>query len=361
MQRNMERIIAIDIKPFSIACRPFVISLGTLYEAPNIMVRIKTASGIVGYGEGSPFPMIASETQASCIAIGKDFANILLDKNALDIADNMQLLHKYIPHAYTTKSTFDMALHDIAAQHYQKPLYHFLGGAVKPLVTDETIVIGSAEEMAERAKILVDKGIAFIKIKLGKGMPQDDINRVKAIRAVTPPHILLRLDANQGWTVTDAIHILQELHDCNVQYCEQPVAYYDVKGLKKVKQESPIKIMADESCFIARDAEELIAQEACDYINIKFAKCGGILEATQIAQIAAKANMPCMLGGMIESRLALTANAHFAMTHNIIQFYDLDLCFPHTENPIEGGVVFENNYTIHVSDSIGIGAKPIIF
>jgi L-Ala-D/L-Glu epimerase len=355
----MESIVSVSIKPFSIACSPFVISLGTLYEAPNVLVCIKTESGIVGYGEGSPLPMIASETQASCLAIGNDFANMLIGKDALDIAGNMKLLHQYVPHAYTTKSAFDMALYDIAAQYNKQPLYTYLGGVAKPLVTDETIVIGSPTEMAERAVTLVEKGVSFIKIKLGKGNAQDDIDRVKAIRAVTPNTILLRLDANQAWTVQNAITILHALHDCNIQYCEQPVAYYDIAGLKKVTHESPIKIMADESCFVARDAVRLIDENACDYLNIKFAKCGGILEATNIATIAAKANMPCMLGGMLESRLALTANAHFAMAHPIIQFYDLDLCFPHMENPIRGGIRFENNYTIHVNDAIGIGATPV--
>jgi L-Ala-D/L-Glu epimerase len=349
-------ITKIEVSAFSIPCTPFVISLGTLYEAPNVLVKIFTTDGIIGYGEGSPFPMIASETQASSIAIGNDFANILKGKNACAIADCMQLLHNYVPHCYTTKSAFDMALHDIAAQKAGEPLYKFLGGTKKTIVTDETIVIGTPQEMAARATVLVTKGISFIKIKLGKGSIEDDIARVKAIRAVTPAHVLLRLDANQGWTVQDAIKLLTAVADCNVQYCEQPVKYFDIDGLRTVKQNSPVKIMADESCFTSRDAQLLIDNNACDYINIKFAKCGGILEATAIAATAQKANMPCMLGGMIESKLALTANAHFAMAHPILQFFDLDFCMPHTTDPVSGGVTFQNNYTIHLPDAPGIGA-----
>jgi L-Ala-D/L-Glu epimerase len=347
----------ITVSAFSIPCRPFVISLGTLYEAPNVLVKITTQEGLIGYGEGSPFAMIASETQASSIAIGNDFAKILIGKDAVDILGCMQLLHQYVPHCYTTKSAFDMALHDIAAQQAQQPLYQFLGGTLKEIITDETIVIGTPEAMAERAKEMLAKGINFIKIKLGKGTIQNDIDRVLAIRAVLPQPILLRLDANQAWTVSDSITLLEAVADCNVQYCEQPVKYYDYAGLKTVKDNSPIKIMADESCFIARDAERLINEAACDYINIKFAKCGGILEATKIAAVAAKANMPCMLGGMIESKLALTANAHFAMAHPIIQFFDLDFCMPHTEDPVKDGVIFKDNYTILLPKAFGIGAS----
>jgi L-Ala-D/L-Glu epimerase len=353
----MQTISKVEVLPLSIPCTPFVISLGTLHQAPNVLVKIYTTQGLVGYGEGSPFPMIASETQASSIAIGKDFATLLINKNALNIADCMAALHQFVPHCYTTKSAFDMALHDIAAQHNQQPLYKFLGGVNKTFITDETIVIGTPEEMAAKAQLLVQKGISFIKIKLGKGSPQNDIERVQAIRAVVPNHILLRLDANQGWSVNHAIEILNALANCNVQYCEQPVKYNDFEGLKKVKNNSAIKIMADESCFTNLHAQQLIAMEACDYINIKFAKCGGILEATLIAQTAAKANMPCMLGGMLESKLALTANAHFAAAHDIIQFYDLDFCFPHTQNPVQGGVEIKNNYTLHLPQSSGIGAS----
>jgi L-Ala-D/L-Glu epimerase len=352
----MQIILKVDVYPFSIPCTPFVISLGTLYEAQNVLIKITTEAGLIGFGEGCPFPMIASESQASSLAIANDFAKILIGKNALDIEDCMAALHQFVPQCYTTKSAFDMALYDIAAQNAGLPLYKFLNGENKTFITDETIVIGTPKEMAQRAETLVEKGAQFIKIKLGKGTADDDIERVKAIYAVVPQNIKLRLDANQGWNVANSIYILNALENCNVQYCEQPVKYYDFEGLKKVKNSSPIKVMADESCFTSRDAAALIAMQACDYINIKFAKCGGILEATKIANLAAEANMPCMLGGMIESKLALTANAHFAAAHPIIQFFDLDFCFPHTQNLVIGGVVFENNYTIHLPQSIGIGA-----
>lgn len=338
--------------------KPFAISLGTLYEAKNILVQIFTSDGLVGWGEGSPFPFIVGETQATALALGKDFAQLWMGKDALAIAERMQELHGYVPFNTTVKSAFDMALYDIAAQQAGQPLYRFLGGEKKVLLTDETISVGTPEGMAEIAQQLKAQGAPFIKVKLGKGNDaQGDIERVKAIRQAIGHTIPLRLDANQGWTVANAISVLNALADDNVQFCEQPVLGYDYAALKQVHDAAAMPVMADEACFNNFQAQQLIAQQACRYLNIKMSKSSGILEATAIVQTAAAAGMDCMLGGMIESKLALTANAHFACAHNNIVFYDLDYCFPHTLDPVEDGVSFTNRYQIHLPDVPGIGAR----
>jgi L-alanine-DL-glutamate epimerase-like enolase superfamily enzyme len=114
--------------------------------------------------------------------------------------------------------------------------------------------------------------------------------------------------------------------------------------------------MADESVFDHHDAESLIKAGGCDYINIKLAKSGGILEAIKIADTAAKYNTPCMLGGMVESRLALTAKVHLAMSHENIKFYDLDTCLlGQLEDPVADGAVY-NNYYLDLPNKVGIGA-----
>jgi L-alanine-DL-glutamate epimerase-like enolase superfamily enzyme len=114
--------------------------------------------------------------------------------------------------------------------------------------------------------------------------------------------------------------------------------------------------MADESVFNHHDAERLILADACDYVNIKFSKSGGIAEALRINRICAAHHIPCMMGGMLESRLALTACAHFALSQENIQFYDMDTpLLGHQVDPIVGGVRF-NGYFLEVPDSPGIGA-----
>ncbi len=351
------QITGVEIYAYNIPMRPFAISLGTLYEAQNILVKIFTDAGWTGWGEGSPFPFIVGETQGTAIALAQDFAKLWLGKDPLAITSRMQELHQYVPFNTTVKSAFDMALYDIAAQDAQLPLYAFLGGHKKVLLTDETIGVDNAEAMAARAWVLQEQAAPFIKIKLGKGNDAvADIDRVKAIRKAIGTTIPLRLDANQGWSVDNAIHILNSLEGDNIQFCEQPVPAHDYAGLKRVHQATTIPITADEACFSSLHARQLIEMDACSHINIKLAKSSGILEAIAIARLAAANDMDCMLGGMIESKLALTANAHFACAFDNIVFYDLDYCFPHTIDPVAGGVQFEHRYAIHLPDTPGIGA-----
>jgi L-alanine-DL-glutamate epimerase-like enolase superfamily enzyme len=114
--------------------------------------------------------------------------------------------------------------------------------------------------------------------------------------------------------------------------------------------------MADESVFTHRDAEKILNNHACDYINIKFAKSGGMLEADLVDQVAEQHHIACMLGGMLESRIALTAKVHFAMAHENIRFYDLDTCLiGHKEDPVTGGVSYRGMKLI-LTDEPGIGA-----
>jgi L-Ala-D/L-Glu epimerase len=355
MQTTIDRV---EVYAYNIPMKPFAISLGTLYEAKNILVKIFAGDGLTGWGEGSPFPFIVGETQATAIALAKDFAQLWLGQDALDIQGRMRQLHGYVPFNTTVKSAFDMALYDIAAQRAGLPLYRFLGGEKKVLPTDETISVDTPQAMAAVAVQLKGQGAPFIKVKLGRGNDAAaDIERVRAIRAAIGSAIPLRLDANQGWSTANAIVVLNALAGDNIQFCEQPVAGHDFMALKAVHQAVAVPVMADEACFNNFHAQQLIAQQACRYINIKLSKSSGILEATAIAKTAAAAGMDCMLGGMIESKLALTANAHFACAHNNIVFYDLDYCFPHTYDPVVGGVTFENRYHIHLPDVPGIGAS----
>ena len=114
--------------------------------------------------------------------------------------------------------------------------------------------------------------------------------------------------------------------------------------------------MADESVFNHYDAKRLIISESCDYVNIKLAKSGGIVEALKINEICEQYHVPCMMGGMLESRVALTAFAHFALANENIIFYDMDTCLlGHTSDPVIGGVQYKG-FLLEVPDTPGIGA-----
>lgn len=248
-----------------------------------------------------------------------------------------------------------MALFDISAKNKNMPLYQFLGGQKQSIETDMTIGIGSPENMAILALKYQKQGCRMIKIKLGKDV-HEDIERVKQIRKAVGDDMILRLDANQGWDFDDALFALGEMAPLNIQFCEQPMRTWYDDRLPELSLNSAIKIMADESCYNHHDARKLINSKSCDYLNIKFCKSGGILEAQKIHEVALQTGIKCMIGGMLESRLAVTANLHFALASPNVVFHDLDSCLlGHLIDPIIGGLTY-NGYILDVPDTPGIGA-----
>lgn len=350
------KITHTEIYKFSIPMHPFTIATGTMSTAQNIFIRLHTDSGLSGVGECSAFPMIVGETQATCYEMAKDFAAIWKGKDPLDIDTRMEELHAATAFNSTAKSAFDIALYDLAAKHAGLPLYRFLGGtALKLLETDITVGIGTPEQMAKQAADFVQQGFRIIKVKLGKDAATD-IERIRQIRAAAGPAIALRIDANQGWDYDTAVTALQGLGQFDIAFCEQPMRHWNDHLLPALRKQSPIKIMADESVFDHHDAERLIAADACDSVNIKFSKSSGVREAIRINAVCEKNNIPCMMGGMLESRIALSAFAHFATAFDNVQLYDMDTCMlGHKLDPVIAGVRY-NGYRVELPDGNGIGA-----
>lgn len=349
------KITHTEIYRFSIPMEPFVIATGTMNFAQNVFIRVFTDHGIYGVGECSAFPMIVGETQETCLAMAKDFAQIWKEKNPLEIPDRMNDLLAYTDHNATIKSAFDMALFDIAAKNAEQPLYQFLGGHKRVIETDMTIGIGTPDHMAATAIKHQQNGCRILKIKLGKNV-HDDIERVKKIRNAVGDDMILRMDANQGWSFDDALFALGKLAAFNIEFCEQPMRTWYDDRLPELALNSPVKIMADESCYNHHDARKLINSKSCEYLNIKFAKSGGILEAQQIHEEALQKGVKCMIGSMLESRIALTANLHFALASPNVIFFDLDTCLlGHLVDPVAGGLTYDG-FLLSVPEKPGIGA-----
>lgn len=335
---------------------PFIISLGTLTHAENVIVVIETDQDITGTGECSPFMSINGENMETGMLVGKYLATVLKRKNALDIEACHAAMDKIIYANSSIKSAFDMALYDIASQYAGLPLYEFLGGNKnKTLITDYTVSLGDAAKMATDAAKIKANGFQVIKVKLG-GKKEDDIERIKQIRAAVGNDIPLRIDANQGWNTNDAIEILHALAPYNIQHCEEPIPRWNFMELPKIKSESPIKIMADESCCDEHDAQRLLDINACDYFNVKLGKSSGIFRAEKIIRIAEANNVKIQLGGFLESRLAFTAAAHLALSSDIIIHCDFDTPLMFEEDPVEGGITYSNSGEITVPEKIGLGA-----
>lgn len=349
------KITSINIYRFSIPMVPFSIATGTMDYAQNVFIRVHTDAGFYGVGECSAFPMIVGETQDTCLAMAREFAALWIGEDALDIPARLQQLHNFTAGNTTIKSAFDMALYDITAKNADLPLYKYLGGEKCVVETDITIGIASPEVMAEKALAFKQSGAAILKVKLGKGA-KIDVERIRQVRAAVGDELTIRVDANQGWSFDDAVFALQNIAPYNIQFCEQPMRTWYDDRLPELMQLSPVKIMADESVYNHHDARKQINSGSCHYINIKFSKSGGIYEAKQIHDTAAALGIPCIMGGMLESRIALSAKLHFAWASPNIQFYDMDTCMlGHLADPCVGGVKY-NGYFLDIDDSIGIGA-----
>ncbi len=353
--RQEMKITHTEIYRLSIPMEPFAIATGVMDHAQNTFIRIHTDHRLSGVGECSAFPMIVGETQDTCLALARDFARLWKGKDPLAIPDRLAELDAFVARNTTIKSAFDMALFDLAAKHGKVPLYRFLGGNIRDIVTDITVGIAAPAAMAAKALVFKNQGAEVLKVKLGK-RPAEDIERIRAIRERVGATLPIRIDANQGWTYGEAVVALQGLQPFDIQFCEQPMRSYNDGLLPQLRKETTIPIMADESCYDHRDAVRLATQGACDYINIKFSKSGGIAEALRIQQAAADHGIPCMIGGMLESRLALSAKMHFAFAAPNVQFFDMDTCLlGHLEDPVVGGVRF-SGYRLSLPDQPGVGA-----
>lgn len=330
--RDME-IYALNI-PMKKAIR---IAQGTEPTLDNVLIRIQTDAGITGLGEAAPAPLITGETQDSSIASGRAIKERLLGKDPLAVESCLVDIGATLHSNPSIVAAVDMALFDIMGKSAGLPLYRLLGGDKVAFETDCTVILDTPEVMAREATGFVQEGFQTLKVKCGRA-PDLDAAAIRMIREAVGPDVQIRVDANQGWLPAQASAVLKLLESSGLQLCEQPVAAWDVAGLRSVRAESLIPIMADESLFSPADALRLVREEACDLFNIKLMKSGGILNAMKIAHVAEAANIRCMVGCMNEGRIGLTAGAHLVASQRNIIYADLDAFIFHSVDPVIGGM-----------------------
>ena len=331
---------------------PFKIAFTVMEGYDTMVLKIETDEGICGYGEAAPMEFVTGDNLDTAFVIGKEFRKMLLGQNPLSIERIHQIMDRY---AYNTsvKAAIDIACYDIASKKMGVPMYQYLGGDGKQVESDVTIGIGTPDHMASQSAKWAEKGWNILKIKLGEN-PETDLLRMEEIRKAVGDRVKLRIDANQGWAVKDAIKMAKELERLDVELIEQPVVAWDYEGLVEVKKASGIPVVADESCHLPCDAAKLANQRAVDGMNIKLMKCGGIFHALKINAIAEANNLFCMIGCMGESRIANTAAMHVAAAVSNIKKVDLDVTFFTKYDWITGG--FENRGGIcTLSDTPGLG------
>lgn len=350
-------ITDIKIFKFDIPLRDvFQIATMSLSRAENVLIKIETSDGLVGWGEAAPFHALVGETQGIDLAVARELRQFLIGKNPQELVQLIHGMDLFLPHNPTIKSAFDMALYDIAAKAANLPLYAFLGGHKRPIETDMTIGICDPDEAGEKARAIQAMGFGIIKVKLGLDFDAD-YNRLERIRQAVGKETRLRIDANQGWDRMTAVKNLRAFEEFDIEFCEQPCRAHDWQGMKFVTRHTSIPVMADESLFSPHDALGLIHQDVAPTFNIKLSKSGGILNALKMSHIAEAGHIPCMLGCMSETKLGITAAAHLGLSSVAFQYFDLDSHLEHAEDPILGGLDITDGM-ITVPDAPGIGAEP---
>lgn len=335
---------------------PFKTALRTVESVNDMVVRITADDGQQGFGEAPPTAVITGDTKGSIrCAIEEFIAPSLIGRDIEDLDGIMQALHSCILKNTSAKAAVDMAVYDLYAKNLGKPLYQVLGGRRSRIETDLTISVNPVEEMVADSRKAAAQGFRVLKIKVGKeGLK--DVARIEAIRKAVGPEVKLRVDANQGWTAGDAVRIIRAMEDkgLDIDLVEQPVKAHDFTGMQYVTANVTTPVLADESVFSAEDAIRLIQGRAADLINIKLMKTGGIYEALKICAIAETFGVECMIGCMLESKIAVSAAAHLAAAKGIITRADLDgpsLC---RVDPYEGGPIYDGPW-ICMNETPGIG------
>lgn len=355
------KITSIVIGQISVPLKtPFKTALRTVNSVEDIIVEVHTDTGNIGFGEAPPTGVITGDTKGAIIgAIKEHIEKNIVGMDIENFEEIMIKLDKSLIKNTSAKAAIDIALYDLYGQLYNAPLYRLLGGYRKEIITDITISVNDPEEMAKDSLDAVKRGYKTLKIKVGKDS-LIDIERMKAIRKAVGYDVKLRIDANQGWKPKEAVQALRKMEDegLQIEFVEQPVAAHDIEGLKFVTDNVSMPVLADESVFSPEDALNILQRRAADLINIKLMKTGGLHNALKICSAAEVYGIECMIGCMLEAKVSVNAAVHLAAAKSIITKIDLDgpvLC---SEDPIEGGAIF-NEYKITLNDEPGLGIKRV--
>jgi len=330
-------IASLEARPLNVPLRaPFVIASTRLDHVENVGVRIVLEDGTVGWGESPSLPPVTVENQAILLSVINRGQALVVGQSPTDLPRIAMRLEEDFPDAPSARTGIEMAILDSYTKHLGMPLYQYFGGASNSLTTDITIPICEPDEAEELARQYDEAGFESIKTKVG--MDTDaDLERLRAIR-IGHPTCRLLLDANEGYTAEEALGMIESLGQIDIvpELLEQPVPRDDWEGLRRVSRESPIPVAADESCRSVADAERICRDGLAQAINIKLVK-SGVVASQKIAAIAKQGGIRLMIGGMVETRLAMGFSTHFAAGIGGFDWIDLDTPILLAEDPVQGG------------------------
>ncbi len=295
-----------------------------------------------GYGEATVNPYYNSTIERLAESLN-GIQSLVENVNDLHPSDFWEILAPHLQNDYFSLCAIDVAYWDFYAKKNNKTVRSFWTTENLNLpLTSYTIGIDSVEVMQQK---IIEKPWPVYKIKLGT---ENDLEIIRELRKVT--NSLFRIDANCAWTAEQTIEYARILKDYNVEFIEQPLKANDLEGMRKLKKESVLPIIADESC--QRETDVLACAESFHGINIKLMKCGGITPALRMVDQARKLNLKIMAGCMTESTVGISALVQLAP---LLDFIDADGALL-LKQDIAGGVSFDNGQIIYSSES-GTGVE----
>jgi L-alanine-DL-glutamate epimerase-like enolase superfamily enzyme len=320
---------------------PFIIARGGQSDHRTVWVRLADGEGQEGWGEAAPSKFYG-ETAESVIAALKVYGTMLPD-DPFNLEDAERRWESKLRGNAAARAALSAALHDLVGKRLGIPVYR-LWGLDPCKAPKSTFTIGLDAPERIRAKVLEAEQFPILKVKLGTDR---DIEILRAIRDATDKE--LRVDANCGWTVKQAIRMLSVLEEFGVTVLEQPLPPQDLDGLAAVTAQADIPVIADESCLTSMDIPPLVGK--VDGINIKLAKCGGLREALRMIAVARAHGLTVMVGCMIETSLGITAAAHVTPLVDIV---DLDGAALLADDPFTGAGIDGGQVTLPNGPGLGV-------
>jgi len=339
--------------------KPYTIAFKTVDEVRNAFVELTLENGLTGIGSGNPSEYVVGETLDQCL-------EALQDKNldfliGRDIRTFNQLTFEVwqkFPDNPSARAALDIALYDAFTRFLDVPLVRFLGQKIKKLPTSNTIGIKNVEETLIEAKEYIQRGFKVLKVKLGKDL-DEDVERIMKLREKFGTTVVIRVDANQGYTVEQTIQFYGRTYDLDIELIEQPLPAKAISEMKGLPKEVRHVLAADESLITPADAIELLKPpKAAGIFNIKLMKCGGVSQGLKIADIALHEGIDLFWGCNDESIVSITAALHAAFACSNTKYIDLDGSLDLAKDVVKGGFILKDGY-MSCSDKPGLGVERI--
>ncbi len=316
-----------------------------------IFVRLETRQGQSAWGCTMAHADLTGEKPADVLRGCRECASLAPDLHPINLEYSLTELAARTSAGASALCAFDLAFHDLLGLAASLPLYRILGGYRSRIQTSATVPIASVEESVEYAERRASQGFRMLKIKGGLSA-DEDVRRVQAIASALPNHIL-RLDADGGYTVQQAVDVAKALVH-RIEMLEQPTPADSMADLQTVKKLSPVPILADQSLRGPASALELAAAHSVDGLSIKLVTCGGLRVARQVDAIARAARLATMVSCFIEPALLVAADLSLALSSPNVRYGDLDGHLDLVDDPSKAGFRLEEGWLV-AADVPGLG------